>query len=225
MSNSLQTIGRQRQAPVIGITGNIGTGKSTVANMLAAHGVHVIDADHVVHDLYTEPNSALVSAIAAEFGARVVSPQGTLDRAVLGGIVFGDAAALERLETLVHPVVVAVVEQELVRVSLQTPVAIEAIKLIESELVSVLDAVWIVEATPEIQRARLLAKGMADNEAQRRIAAQPSSKEKISHLRRKRGNSVPVLTIENAGLLAELRTSVDAAWETMQAMLRDVKEL
>ncbi len=225
MSNGLRTVGKQRQAPVIGITGNIASGKSTVARLLAAHGVHVIDADHVVHNLYNEPNSALVSAVAAAFGACVVTPQGTLDRAVLGGIVFGDAAALARLETLVHPAVVAEVAQELARVSPQTPVAIEAIKLIESELVSLLDAVWIVEATPKLQRARLRAKGMADSEAQRRIVAQPSSQEKLAHLRRIRGNSVPVLTIENAGLLAELQTSVDAAWETTQAKWRDVKEL
>ncbi len=225
MLNGLRTVGRQRQAPVIGITGNIGSGKSTVGKMLAAHGVHVIDADNVVHNLYNEPYSALVSAVAAEFGACVVTPQGTLDRAVLGGIVFGDATALARLETLVHPAVVAVVAQELARVSPQTPVAIEAIKLIESELVSLLDAVWIVEATPKLQRARLRAKGMADSEAQRRIVAQPSSQEKIAHLRRVRGNSVPVLTIQNDGLLADLKASVADAWETMQAMLRDVKEL
>ena len=97
MSGGLQGAGR-REAPVIGITGNIGTGKSTVTEFLAALGVHVVDADQVVHRLYRDPHSALVQAVAAEFGGRVLAADGTLDRAALGRVVFNDAADLKKLE-------------------------------------------------------------------------------------------------------------------------------
>ncbi|MDE2817649.1 MAG: dephospho-CoA kinase, partial [Chloroflexota bacterium] len=94
MSDGLQGAGRRREAPVVGITGNIGTGKSTVAKFLAELGVHVVDADQVVHDLYRDSDSLLVQAVAAEFGGEVLAQDGSLDRAALGRVVFNDAAAL-----------------------------------------------------------------------------------------------------------------------------------
>ena len=163
----------RRQAPVLGITGNIGTGKSTITKILAEQGVHVIDADRVVHDLYADSSSSLVKAVVAEFGRAIVAPDGTLDRTALGRIVFDDAVALGKLETIVHPAVVAEVQKShLTALSQHTPCAIEAIKLIESDLVGLLDAVWIVVATPELQRARLCAKGMS---AQRSATANRSA--------------------------------------------------
>ena len=223
MSDGLQRAGR-RQAPVLGITGNIGTGKSTITKILAEQGVHVIDADRVVHDLYADSSGSLVKAVVAEFGRGIVAPDGTLDRTALGRIVFDDAVALGKLETIVHPAVVAEVEKSLNSTSQHTPCAIEAIKLIESDLVGLLDAVWIVEATPELQRARLCAKGMSRSEAQRRIEAQASPEEKIAHLRRKRGVRVPVFSIENTGGLAQLRKNVHRSWKNTQTALRDTKE-
>ncbi len=214
----------QRRAPVIGITGNIGVGKSTVAGLLAARGVRVIDADRVVHDLYADPNGALAPAIAAAFGAGVVAPGGALDRAALGSIVFNDAGALAALERLVHPAVVAAVERDVRAAAPRTPVAIEAVKLIESDLAALLDAVWLVTAAPAIQAARLRAKGMADDEARRRIEAQTPPAEKIALLRRKRGASAPVMRIDNTGTLAQLRRAVDNAWQSMQAALSNTEE-
>ena len=224
MPDGLQDMVRQRPSPVIGITGNIGTGKSTVSKILAERGVHVIDADHVVHALYADPHSALVEAVADKFGGSVLAQDGTLDRTALGRVVFEDAAALGTLESLVHPAVVAEVQKELVKESPQKPCAIEAIKLIESDLVTMLDAVWIVEASPELQRARLRAKGMPCGEAQRRIDVQSTSEEKIAHLRRKRGASCPVIRIENTGTLADLESNVHKAWESTQTMSRATKE-
>ena len=214
----------QRRGPVIGITGNIGVGKSTVAGLLAARGVRVIDADRVVHDLYADPNGALAQEIAAAFGPGVVAPGGALDRAALGRIVFNDAGALAALERLVHPAVVAEVERDLRAVAPRAPVAIEAVKLIESDLAALLDAVWLVAAAPALQAARLRAKGMADGEARRRIEAQTPPAEKIALLRRKRGESVPVIMIDNTGTFAHLRRGVDNAWESTQAALSNTEE-
>ncbi len=217
MSDGLQDAGGPRQASVVGITGNIGTGKSTVARILADLGVHVVDADQVVHALYRDPDSRLVRAVVAEFGEGILAGDGALDRATLGNVVFNDAAALEKLELLVHPAVVAAVEQELERTPAHISCAIEAIKLIESDLVKLLDAVWIVVATPELQRDRLNARGMSPGEAQRRLGMQPSVEEKVSLLRQKRGPSFPVAKIENVGTLADLEATVRELWSTLQA--------
>lgn len=224
MSDGLLSAGRRREAPVVGITGNIGTGKSTVAKFLAELGVRVVDADQVVHDLYRDSDSLLVQAVAAEFGGEVLAQDGSLDRAALGRVVFNDAAALEKLELIVHPAVVTAVRQELDRTPAHVPCAIEAIKLIESDLVLMLDAVWVVVAKPEIQRERLRAKGMPPSEAQRRLDMQPSVEDKIAFLRQKRGASCPVTRVNNVGTIADLESTVQDHWGTMQATIHDTKE-
>ena len=216
MANDRLGAGVQRRAPVIGITGNIGAGKSTVARILGERGVRVIDADRVVHDLYAAPDSALAAAVIAEFGSGIVAQDGSLDRAALGKIVFHEAAALSRLEKIVHPAVVAAVREALDGAAPQTPCAVEAIKLIESDLLTMLAAVWIVVAPAEAQLARLSAKGMQRAEAQRRLDAQATPEAKLALLRRKRGASAPVVTIENTGTLAQLRRGVRDAWQSTQ---------
>ncbi len=224
MADGLRGAGRRREAPVIGITGNIGTGKSTVAALLAALGVHVVDADQVVHRLYRDAHSALVQAVAAEFGGQVLAEDGTLDRAALGRVVFNDAAALKKLEEIVHPAVVAQVQKELDRTPVHVPIAIEAIKLIESDLVMMLDAVWIVEAPVAVLRDRLSARGMSPGEAQRRLDMQPSVEDNVAQLRQKRGDSCPVTRIDNVGTLADLELTVRELWSAMQAAMPETKE-
>ena len=90
--------------PLVALTGGIASGKSTVAGRLAEHGAIVVDADQIVRDVQ-QPGSPVLSAIAAEFGAGMIRPDGSLDRAALGGAVFGDAAAVKRLNAIVHPAV------------------------------------------------------------------------------------------------------------------------
>lgn len=224
MSEGLQSAGRRREAPVVGITGNIGTGKSTVAKFLADLGVYVIDADHVVHALYRDPDSALVRAVAAAFGEDIRAEDGWLDRAALGKVVFNDAAALSKLEMLVHPAVVAEVQKALDRTPLHVPCAIEAIKLIESDLVMMLDTVWVVVATPALQRERLSARGMSPGAAQQRLDMQASVEEKVALLRQKRGASFPVSIVSNAGTLADLRATVHETWGALETMMRQMEE-
>lgn len=224
MADSRQDRAKLWPGAVIGITGNIATGKSTVASILSEGDVRVIDADQVVHELYTKPGSALVQAVAAEFGNGMLAGDGSVNRAALGEIVFSDARALERLEALVHPAVVSEVQSIVQAMPPGTPVAIEAIKLIESDLVAMLDAVWIVVATPALQLERLSAKGMPSRAARRRIDAQAPPHEKIVHLRRQRGTAVPVTLVENSADLTDLRSQVAKAWTKTNAQLRDDKE-
>jgi len=162
---------------VIGLTGPIGCGKSTVAGWLAELGAHVIDADRVAREV-TPPGSAELAAIAEAFGPGVVQSDGTLDRAALGRIVFADAEALRRLEAIVHPAVRPRILEavETARSSGTVAVVIEAIKLVEGGLATVCDEVWLVTCAPYAQvarvRARAAARGESVDDATARVAAQ-----------------------------------------------------
>lgn len=157
----------------IGLTGPIGCGKSTVAGWLAARGVAVVDADAIARAV-TGRGEPLVAAIAERFGPGVLAADGSLDRAALAAIVFADAAALADLERLVHPAVRPRLVAEVAAAEAGRPVAVavEAIRLVEAGYAAACDEVWLVVCPPDEQRARLLARGMAPDDAARRIAAQ-----------------------------------------------------
>ena len=164
----------QPAAPfVIGLTGPIGCGKSTVASILAGLGGTVIDADALARAV-TAPGQPALAEIRARFGDAVYHADGSLDRAALGRVVFSDAAALADLEWIVHPGVRRLIVEALERATAVADpfVAIEAIKLVEGGLAEQCDEVWIVECAPEAQRARLLGRGMTPADADARMAAQ-----------------------------------------------------
>jgi dephospho-CoA kinase len=157
----------------IGITGPIGCGKSTLGGWLAARGAIVVDADAEARAI-TAPGQPAHDAILARFGNGVRRPDGTLDRAALARLVFADPAALRDLEAIVHPAVrprilaaIGVAEAAGARA-----VVIEAIKLVEGGLAALCDETWLVTCTPDEQRARLAGRGIAPDDAARRIAAQ-----------------------------------------------------
>jgi dephospho-CoA kinase len=164
---------------VIGLTGNIATGKSLVLRMLQELGATVIDADKLNHQLMVQGNP-LYQAIVEEFGKFVLGDDGQINRARLGRIVFSDPAALARLEEISHPLV----RQEILKRIDQanTPVAvIEAIKLFESRLAEECHSNWVVTAPPEMQFKRLVERRkMEPAQAQQRIKVQPSQEEKIA---------------------------------------------
>jgi dephospho-CoA kinase len=188
---------------VVGITGNIGTGKSTAMAWLARKGACVVDADKVGHAVM-EPGAAAYAQVVAAFGPGVLAPDGRIFRPALGAIVFADAAQLARLEAIVHPAVLARTQELLAGCS--APVAvIEAIKLLEARnLLRLCHEVWVVTASEETILRRLMeSRGMDEAEARRRLAAQSPTSEKLRHATR---------VITNDGAPEELYAQLDKIW-------------
>ena len=188
---------------VIGLTGNIATGKSAVGQMLAELGAEVIDADKVAHQVM-EPGQPAYAAIVAAFDDDIAPAGGPIDRRRLGEIVFADPAALARLEALLHPAVGRRIA-ELVARSTADVVVIEAIKLLEAGLsVRLCDEVWVVIAPRAAQLSRLMeSRGLSRDEAVLRIDAQPSQESKTAKAD---------VVIDNDGDLDALRRTVEQTW-------------
>jgi dephospho-CoA kinase len=170
-----QGIMRGEGPVIIGLTGPIGCGKSTVAAMLGELGGAVIDADALARDV-TAPGQPALGAVRDRFGDGVFERSGALDRSALGAVVFGDAAALRDLEAIVHPGVRRLVEERLDRARRDGDpfVVVEAIKLVEGGLAQRCDEVWLIECPASVQRERLAGRGMDVADVERRLAAQGS---------------------------------------------------
>jgi dephospho-CoA kinase len=197
----------QNPQVIIGLTGNIATGKSEVARMLAELGAHVIDADKVAH-IVMQPNGAAYSAVIDAVGPEILSTDGTIDRGKLGAIVFRDPASLRRLEAAVHPATIAEIDR-LIAQSTEPVVVVEAIKLIEAGMHRHYDALWVVTAPRSLQISRLQsARGLTEQEAALRVDAQPPQEEKAA---------MADLVINNDGGLNSLRDKVKAAWTVIQS--------
>lgn len=202
---------------LIGLTGGIACGKSTVLAMLAALGARTIDADRVTHRLQ-QPGTPVYQAIVNTFGPQIVTtPGGPIDRRKLGAVVFNDPAALKRLEAIVHPAVRTEIRRFLDEVAgagkyatrlrpVERPiVVIDAIKLIESGWADECDQVWVVTCPVEQQIERLMTtRGMSLAEAQARVAAQPPQESRFSRAH---------VIIDNGGSQAQTRAQVEAAWQ------------
>ncbi|RPJ49492.1 MAG: dephospho-CoA kinase [Chloroflexi bacterium] len=188
---------------VIGLTGNIGTGKSVVRRMLEHMGAFGIDADAFSHRAIAKGAPGYAQVIDA-FGRWVVGADGEIDRAKLGRVVFSDPAALAQLESIIHPLVTQAVDW-MVQRSDKPVVAIEAIKLLEAGLNKACDSIWVVYAPPETQLARLMQKrGMSEAEARQRINAQPPQEQKMAAAN---------VVIKNAGSFEDTWRQLMAAWQ------------
>ena len=191
----------------IGLTGPIGCGKSTVASWLGERpGVVVIDADQVARDVL-EPGQPALVAVIARFGSGLVGPDGSLDRAALGRIVFADPAALRDLEAIVHPAVRPRILAAIAQAAAEGVVAvvIEAIKLVEGGLAALCDEVWLVTCDPAVQRERVVGRGTEPADAERRIAAQGDLTERL--------RPAATRVIDTSGTLADTRAIVADAYE------------
>ncbi|MCL4459830.1 MAG: dephospho-CoA kinase [Chloroflexi bacterium] len=187
---------------VIGLTGNIACGKSTVARMLVRLGAEVIDADVIAHEVMA-PGTDVWRAVVAQFGQGILRPDGTIDRSILGSMVFADPAALKRLEEIVHPAVIQIIESR-IAASKATAVVIEAIKMIESGLYKRCDSLWVVTCHPEQQLSRLMAqKGLTTEESWLRIKAQSPPEEKVR---------LADIVIDNSGTKERTWHQVWRAW-------------
>jgi dephospho-CoA kinase len=193
-----------RRTVRIGITGPIGCGKSQVIRWLAELGVRVVDAD-VIARAVTAPGHPAHDLVLRRFGAAVTAPDGTLDRAALGRIVFSDAAALRELEQIVHPATRPRILEAIEAAERDgaPAVAIEAIKLVEGGLAGMCDEVWLITCSPETQLARLLARGTDRAVAEQRMAAQAGLVERL--------RPAVTLVLDTSGTPAETRAKVVAA--------------
>jgi dephospho-CoA kinase len=191
--------------PIVGLTGGIGSGKSTVATMLGDLGAVVIDADKVGHDVY-RPDTEGFRRVVEAFGPEIVAADGTIDRARLGARVFADRAELARLNALVHPLIGDEIRRRMQAAASEhpgRPIVVEAAIMMEAGW-SFFDQVWVVVVRPETAVARVTAsRGLSADDVERRIAAQLSNEE-----RERRADVV----IRNDGSLDELRAQVEAAW-------------
>jgi dephospho-CoA kinase len=191
----------------IGLTGGIGSGKSTAAKILAELGAPAIDADKVGHEIY-QPGAPAYQELIDAFGEGILAPDRTIDRRKLGPIVFADPAALKRLNAIVHPKMFARMGEMVatMRHSGETrPIIIEAAILIEANWQPLFDEIWLVTAAREhvidrVERDR----GLKPEQTEARIRAQLSDEE-----RRKYATSA----IHNDGTLEELRTAVTRLWQ------------
>ena len=197
---------------VIGLTGAIAVGKSTVARMLAAKGAAIIDGDQVVHTLYAH-NRRLIARIVARFGPAILAPDGTLDRAALGRTVFPDPAALADLEMLVYPYVLAEQEQLLAQAQRdgRAVAVLDAVKLVESGAGRLVDELWIVTAPTSAQRRRLQDRGLDDDAIAARLAAQQPWQDKAGRFLREPPPR-PVVILDNAGTPADLAAQAERLW-------------
>lgn len=189
---------------VIGLTGNIATGKSTVLAYLAEKGAHVVDADTLAHQTL-EPDGAAYGKVLAAFGRALLDESGRIDRARLAEIVFADPQELARLEAIVHPATFELLRWDMAR-SRADIVILEAVKLLESgRMLTLSDEIWVVTSHPDIQLRRMMEiRGMTEQDARRRMAAQSSQAIKMAQADQ---------VIINDGSLEELREQLDRLWQ------------
>lgn len=190
---------------IIGITGNIASGKTSVGQMLLELGVErYIDADAVVHALYG-PGQPIAVRVAETFGPTVIAPDGSVNRATLGNIVFHDAGAMRRLEAIVYPAVGVAIAQELARVSPCGIAVIDAVKLLEGGSGKLAQSKWLILCSEEQQLERLIKRNqLSREEALARIQAQPPLTPKLALVDE---------VIDNSGSLEETYRQVKAAFE------------
>jgi dephospho-CoA kinase len=193
--------------PVLGVTGGIGTGKSTVTQMLEELGAAVIDADRVGHQVYL-PDLPAWQEIVAAFGARVLNADRTINRQALGQIVFADAEALRTLNRIVHPKMfdrMAELIAELRARGGMKAIVVEAAVLIEAHWQPLVDQVWVVVASEPVVIERLAQqRNLSSEQVRTRIAAQLSDDERLKHAH---------VVIRNDGSLDQVRTAVKQAWD------------
>ena len=195
---------------VIGLTGGIGSGKSTVARFMAEQGAVVIELDKLGHEAM-KPDSKVWKLLVEEFGSEIVSAGREVDRSRLGQIVFNDSDALKRLSDIIHPEVDRILEKRLDEYRLRSVdyvVLVAAIRL-DTDKSSQVDEIWVTVAPEKAILKRLKDRsGFSEKESKARIASQLPDKERIKHAD---------VVIDTDCSLDELRNRVVSAWEKMQA--------
>ena len=190
---------------VIGLTGNIATGKSVVRRMLEHLGAYTIDADALAHRVIAI-GAPGYQPVLDKFGTWLLAADGQIDRSKLGKLVFSDPEAMAQLEEIIHPYVVQAVEL-LIRRANQPVIVVEAIKLLESDLLQECDSVWVTDAPQHVQVERLMRKrSLSREDALQRINAQGAQKVKVA---------AATLVITNNGSYDDLWKQVTDGWKSV----------
>lgn len=197
-----------------GLTGGIGSGKSTVANALVTRGAALIDADRIVRELQA-PGSVVLEAMTEAFGPGILTQDGTLDRAAVAAAVFGDEAQMKRLNEIVHPPVIAEMVDRRRRFADEDRVVVLDIPLLVlpdgqkgRKDYDTFVGIIVVDVDPEVALARLVEhRGFTEADARARMAAQATREQRLA---------VADLVIDNSGTLADLEPQLDACWEWMR---------
>ena len=194
-------------AAVVGLTGGIGTGKSTVAHMLADLGAFVVDCDGLGRQVI-EPHGRAYARVIERFGREIVRDDGHIDRGALAAIVFRDETALAALNSISHPAIDAEIADRIAAAPADSIVVLDMAVLVETDLgAGQYDIVVVVEAPLEVRLERLAQRGMADDDARARIASQATDAQR---------RAVAEFVIDNAGDIDSLRREVAALWPTLR---------
>jgi dephospho-CoA kinase len=196
--------------PLIALTGGIASGKSTIARRLAEHGAVIVDADQIVRDVQS-PGSPVLARIAETFGADVITPDGALDRAALGAMVFGDADRLAQLNAIVHPAVREESQRRFDAALTDDPEAVvvyDVPLLVEARVDDPWDLIVVAHAPASVRRQRLVElRGMDERAAQERIDAQVSDERRLA---------IADVVIDTSDTLERTREQTDVLWERIR---------
>ena len=197
----------------VGLTGNIGAGKSTVARLLVAHGAHLVDADQVAREV-VEPGAPAYQPLVDRFGPGILDAEGRIDRPSLAEVAFVDADTVADLNAIVHPAIgVAMVEGKDAWKDTDDVVVMDIplLKEFHRELLD-LDAVVVVDVSPEVRMERLVGqRGMSEEDVRNRMAAQPTREERLEGAD---------FVIDNSGDADHLAREVDRVWAALSALPR-----
>jgi len=195
----------------VGLTGGIATGKSTVGAMFVELGCHLIESDQITHQLF-EPGQAVHAAVVQQFGKRILAGDGTIDRRILGDIVFKDPQARAKLNSLVHPAIIQRQQEWLKEMDAQDPggiAIVDAALMIEVGTYKNYDKVIVVTGSPEIQRERLRARSaLSEEQIESRIRSQMPTEEKLKYAD---------FVIDNSGSIGSTRAQVERVYRQLRA--------
>jgi dephospho-CoA kinase len=197
---------------LVGLTGGIGSGKSTVSRMLAQRGAVVVDADQIARDVQ-QPGSPVLQRMSERFGDHIIRQDGSLDRAAVASIVFGEdleaRTALRDLNAIVHPAMQQEIQRQIDAAGDEAIVVLDFPLLTENPRRD-LAATVVVDVDPELAIARLVgSRGMDEGDARKRIASQPSREERLA---------IATHVVDNSGDLDALRVEVDSLWRDLEAL-------
>jgi dephospho-CoA kinase len=194
----------------VGLTGGIATGKSTVGAMFVELGCHLIESDQITHQLF-EPGQAVHAAVVMQFGNRILERGGTIDRRILGEIVFKDPQARAKLNSLVHPAIIQRQQEWLKEMEAQDPhgiAIVDAALMIEVGTYKNYDKVVVVTCSREMQRERLRARSaLSEEEIESRIHSQMPTEEKIKYAD---------FVIDNSGSIESTRVQVEKVYQELR---------